>query len=68
MTLEYDLTDDGTMDTVVIVRCTECGASWDERITDTSDYRDEDGELNLVALMEDTDIECLQCECGVEDE
>lgn len=60
--LDYELIDDGTIDTVVEVRCMDCGRTWTERFSDTFDYRDEDGDLDLAALMDNEDIGCEQCE------
>ena len=44
---DIELVDDGTMDTVIRVLDSEF------RFSDTSDYRDSDGTLDLVALFED---------------
>lgn len=65
--LTFTLTDDGTMDTLVIVDCTVCKRSWEERIMGdyASDFRDPNtGEMmHLEELCETLDI---FCECELE--
>ena len=62
--LNYTLSDDGTLDTVIECTCTECGHVWEERFSDTSDYSDEHGFLRVNSLMVDHDVCCENClEC-----
>ena len=57
--LEFTLLDDGTLDTVVEVHCTECDRTWTERFMDTAEYRDDEGGMcNLTGLMDDWDVYC----------
>ncbi len=61
----FNLLDDGTMDTVVECTCTDCGRIWQERFSDTSDYRDENGSMDdLDGILEPYDI---YCNCEVEE-
>ena len=64
-TLEYDLIDDGTLDTVVEVHCTVCDKTWEERFSQeyASNYRDPDSGdmIGLVELVADSDLWC-DCE------
>ena len=64
---DYQLIDDGTLDTVIRVTCSNCGETWEERVSqDTaSQYRDDSGELvNFVGLVDDflDDVLCPNCE------
>ena len=60
--LAYELKDDGTLDTVVTMRCPDCGRSWDERFTETADYRNDWGDIgHLRDMLEDHGV---VCECG----
>ena len=67
--LEYTLLDDGTMDTVVEFHCTRCNRTWEERFSDASDYRDEDGDLDLNAFVAELGICCEMCgDCDFDDD
>lgn len=60
--LGIELTDDGTMDTVLECECSKCGRIWTERFSCeyAADYRDEDGAMaDLAGLMDD-----VYCDCG----
>lgn len=63
--VEWSLSDDGTMDTVVEVTCRWCGESHEVRYSDAQDYRDEDtGELNeeeFSDMLTCEDFECPHC-------
>ena len=53
--VEWSLSDDGTMDTVISVNCRWCGESFDVRYDCemAADYRDESGALDCEAFQDD---------------
>ena len=63
--LEYTLTNDGSMDTVVEYYCPRCKRTWEERFNGelAIDYRDPDtGAMHdLDGFLEPFDIDC-ECE------
>jgi hypothetical protein len=47
--ISFFVSDDGTLDTVIVCKCDECKRQWEERFSQdfAADYRDEDtGELD----------------------
>lgn len=60
---EFTLTDDGTLDTVIEVRCGFCGEEWTERCaTDiAAHFRDDSGALDLKALVRDLMLDFDPC-------
>lgn len=64
-TLEFTLSDDGTLDTVIEVHCTKCKRTWEERFNGESalDYRDHEtgAMIGLNDLVAEYDI-CCTCE------
>ncbi len=64
-TLEVQIADDGSLDTLLHCKCRICRRTWTERIMDTADYRDYDtGEIDLLAIVEDFNIDCEMGECS----
>jgi len=62
--LEFDLVDNGTLDTVIEVHCTECDRTWEEVFSQeyASEFRDSDtGELDMDAFIDGYDVTC-ECE------
>ena len=65
--LGFDLIDDGTIDTVIEVHCNNCDRVWEERFSDTSDYRDPDtGILDFNAFL-DAYADDIYCVCESEE-
>lgn len=65
--LEFDLIDDGTLDTVISVHCNDCDRVWEERFGDTSDYRDSDtGVLDFDAFLNGYASD-IYCDCESEE-
>lgn len=62
MSIDGTLIDDGTMDTVIECHCDECGKTWEERFSDTSDYRDNSGAF-LGGENELLESFGIYCEC-----
>ena len=65
--LEASVLDDGTMDTVIAVYCSECKETWEERFDGetAADYRDDDGYLSddkAKELLDNFNVECPYCE------
>ena len=50
---EFELVDDGTLDTVVSIRNTDTDVTHEYRYLDTSAYRDEDGYLYFDQFVRD---------------
>ena len=67
--LEYTLLDDGTMDTGIRFHCTRCNQTWGEWFSDTSEYRDEDGDLDLNQFVAELGTCCEMCgDCDFDDD
>ncbi len=64
MPLEFSLSDDGTINTVISVYCPSCDRYWDIRFSDTSAYRDEYGGLDWDTFVDDmlSDEHCIYCD------
>lgn len=63
--IESTLIDNGTLDTCIECRCTECGNVWEECIDGeyAADYRADDGTMiDLDGLADSLCIECPECE------
>lgn len=67
----FDLGDDGSLSTVVVVTCNRCGESWELRYNpEPPDDIEEDEDWDRVGdalemAREDADYEgCPRCDCG----
>ena len=65
--LTFELVDDGTIDTTIGCSCGLCGRRWEERFSQefASEYRDDDGDLDLESLLELMELE-VYCLCEEE--
>jgi hypothetical protein len=68
MSVEFSLSDDGTMDTVVECYCTVCKRMWCERfgLEHAAEYRDPEtgvmSDLGFAEMLDEEDIWCEDCE------